>query len=105
MRLLLMIILCGVLATTSTSCGQINTAWMAIQADTAYNQQNYDKAIDLYKKLLKIQPANAKAQWQLGVAYYSNNNMLGVQRQIIRLKKLGRKDLAQDLEQVMKAGR
>ncbi len=84
-----------------TSCDNIRNSWKTIEASTAYNQGNYDKAIEIYKELIERNPNKADLYWSLGIAYYSKGEKLLVQKQIVQLRKLNRFDLAKDLEQLL----
>jgi len=83
------------------SCERISTAMMLMQANTSYNQGKYDKAIELYQKLIEINPANPEYHYQMGLSYFSSGDKTKVQQKANRLRKLGRDDLAQSLEQLL----
>ena len=84
-----------------SSCRKAESSWDLIKADTAYNQGNFEKAIELYKKLIEQDPQKADLYWKIGIAYYSNGEKFNTQKQIIQLKKLGKNDLADDLQQLL----
>lgn len=83
------------------SCERIKTSMMLMQANTAYNQGQYEQAIELYKKLIATNPHNPQYHYQLGVAYFSAGEKFQTQQKARRLRKLGRKDLAEDLERLL----
>ncbi|MFH1360514.1 MAG: tetratricopeptide repeat protein [Candidatus Omnitrophota bacterium] len=95
---LLALIICSI---AFVSCGKIKSSFKHLVAEAAYNQGKYDKAIGLYKEIVADNPSNAQLRWNLGIAYYSKGDLLNASRQAVELRKLGRKDLAQDLEQVI----
>jgi len=74
---------------------------MLMQANTAYNQGQYDQAIDLYKKLVVENPNNPEYHYQLGLAYFSKGEKFQAQQKANRLRKLGRTDLAESLDQLL----
>ncbi len=85
-----------------TGCTKIKRTVKQWAADVAYNQGKYDKAIMLYKELVEVYPDDSLLRWNLGISYYSNNDMLNASRQVIKLRVMGRDDLARDLEQLIK---
>ena len=84
-----------------SSCGKVGASLDLIKADAAYNQGNFEKAIELYKKLIEQDAQKADLYWKIGIAYYSNGEKSNTQKQIIQLKKLGKNDLANDLQQLL----
>ena len=100
MRILLLsfFLLCS--AACISSCERVHGSWQRLQAETAYNQQNYQKAIEIYRKLIKTSPGDGTLHWKLGIAYYSNGDLDRARTQIKELKKHGRDDLANDLSQL-----
>ncbi len=86
---------------SASSCDQIQKSLDLLQADTAYNQGNYVKAISFYQKLVQNNPQDSELQWKLGIAYYSNNEHSNVEKQIEKLQKLKNQKLADDLKQLI----
>ena len=82
------------------SCDKIKHSIKYAKAQAAYNQGNLNKAIELYRELIKDNPGDAKLQWDLGTVYFSKGEKLRVQKQITELRKLNRNDLADDLQQL-----
>jgi tetratricopeptide (TPR) repeat protein len=74
---------------------------MLMQANTAYNQGNYEQAIDLYKKMISIDQDNPDHHYRLGLAYFSKGEKYQAQRKANRLRKMNRTDLAESLEQLL----
>jgi len=72
-----------------------------MQANTAYNQGKYAQAIELYKKLVDENPDNPEYHYQLGLSYFSKGEKFRAQQKANRLRKLGRTDLAESLEQLL----
>lgn len=83
------------------SCEKIKSTWLVLKAETAYNQGNTKKAVELYKELIALNPTQPEFYWKLGIAHYSNNDKPSAQKQVARLKTLGRNDLADDLQQLL----
>lgn len=83
------------------SCAKVEQSFTYMQAETAYNQGDLNKAVELYKKLLEKTPNDASLHWRLGTVYFSKGEKLRVQKEIIELRKLGRDDLASDLKQLV----
>ncbi len=96
-----LVILCLLFLAVFASCTKIENAWLLIKADTAYNQGNFPKAIDLYKKIIEANPEGADLHWKLGIAYFSNNEKENVKKEIAQLRRLGKKDMANDLEHLL----
>lgn len=48
---------------------------MIKEAETAYTQENYNKAIELYEDILKNNGASAEIYYNLGNAYYKSNQI------------------------------
>ncbi len=71
-----------------------------LKAETAYNQANFTKAIEFYKEAIALKPDKADLHWKLGIAYYSNGDKKDFKEQVLKLRELGRNDLANDLEQL-----
>lgn len=88
-----------------SSCGQISYSLRYIAADAAYNQGKYEKAIKIYKELLEENPSEPMLHWNLGISYYSSGDLLNCSREAVKLRKLGKQDLAKDLEQLIAAPR
>lgn len=84
-----------------SSCQKIKNSFVFFDAEIAYNQGNFDKAIKLYKQLLEKNPDDPNLHYQLGAAYFSKGEKLKVQKQIAKLRKLGKENLAKDLEQLL----
>ena len=72
-----------------------------IKADTAYNQSHFKEAIELYKKLIEKDPQRSELYWKLGISYYSDGDRFNTRKQISQLRKLGKDDLANDLQQLL----
>jgi len=77
-------------------------------AQRAHNRKDFKTAIRLYTQLLeadphnKIHPDNAIIRYDLGVAYIDIGDRPKAQQQVTALKKLKRKDLAEELEKLLK---
>jgi len=96
------------LALASLSCDsikQLNQRVLYQKASTAHDEQNFDKAISLYREFLASEPNNALVNYDLGVAYTQKKDFSRAEAQIGKLKKLGRADLADQLLQVMEKAR
>lgn len=99
----LMILSAFLLILPLSSCDKIATSLRLIKADTAYNQAKFDKAIEIYKEVLENHPDEAEIHWKLGISYYSKGDLESVQKQVVRLKKLGAEELARDLEHLLES--
>ena len=83
----------------------------AIQSDPGYakarynlgsvylEQGDYDKAIEQLQKAIELDSEYTKAHSNLGIAYREKGDTAGLQRQIERLRRLNRSDLAAQLEE------
>jgi len=88
----------------------------AIELDPAYPQAygnlgsaylergEYDRAIAAYQKAIQLDPDYVKAHSNLAMAYLAKKDKTGLTRQVERLKKLGRRDLAEELEKNVNSG-
>ena len=74
---------------------------MLMQANTAYNQGQYDQAIELYKKLVAENSNNPEYHYRLGLAYFSKGEKFQAQQKVKHLRRLGRTDLAENLDQLL----
>ncbi len=72
MRKILLIVLLGISSFVSAK-EDINTYWQ--KANKAYQQKEYGTAIDLYEKIAAGKPKNAVVYYNLGNAYYKQNNI------------------------------
>ena len=101
MKKISILLLLSILAFSMSSCEKIKTHILTIQADAAYNQGNADKAIKLYRQIIINDPKNANAHWYLGLSYFSKSNKFGALRQVSELRKLGKDDLADELDKLI----
>ncbi len=101
MRKTLFLSLILLLSLTALSCTKLKTTLLEAQAMTAYNQGNIDRAIELYKKLVEINPTNGQYHWGLGTAYFSAGKPDNARWEVMQLRKLNRDDLADDLERLL----
>lgn len=85
----------------ASSCGKLQSSMDIIKAETAYNQGNFAKAIELYTQLIEINPSDPVLYHKLGIAYYSSGNKLKVEKQITKLRNLNNNELADDLQQLL----
>ena len=83
------------------SCQKIKSTMKFTEAETAYNQGNFDRALEIYLELVEMSPSDASLYWHLGTVYFSKGDKAGVQKQIKVLRKLGRGDLADDLAHLL----
>ena len=72
-----------------------------MEAETAYNQGNFDKALGLYQELSEQDPDDASLHWRLGTVYFSKGNKAKVRKEIKELRRLDHAELASDLEQLL----
>ena len=84
------------------SCGKLQSSPQLIKADTAYNQGNFKKSIEILKRLIEEDPTRPEYYHKLGVAYFSDGRKADAQQQVEELQKMGQKDLANDLKQLIK---
>ncbi|MDD3374276.1 MAG: hypothetical protein PHY73_00950 [Candidatus Omnitrophica bacterium] len=83
--------------------GKLYVIYLSLKASSATNAGNFEKAEALYQEIITLDPKAAEPYWQLGVVYISTNNELGVSRQIVKLKQMGRSDLAVSLRKLFQA--
>jgi len=74
--------------------GKMHVVYLSLKASSAMNAGNFEKAEKLYKEIIALEPKVAEHYWQLGVIYVSTNDKVRVSRQIVKLKRMGRSDLA-----------
>lgn len=74
------------------------------QATKAHDHGHYDKAIQIYKKVLKMSPDDADINYNLGVAYISDNQIKEAQEQMQKLTELGNEEYAGILKNLMEKG-
>lgn len=77
---------------------------MRYQATQAHDHGNYKKAIQLYKKMLKMSPGDVDINYNLGVAYISDNQIQEAQEQMQKLIELGNEEYAGILKNLMEKG-
>ena|SRR3989344_5370374 len=65
----LTVVLCLCLGFISLSCGRAKAAIFSEKAYDYHNRGEYDKAVDMYKKLIALEPKNAVNYWDLAIAY------------------------------------
>lgn len=77
------------------------------RASRLHDEGKIEQAIVVYKRLLaedpqnQTLPNNANIHYDLGMAYLDDNNLTKAREQIVILKKLGRDDLAKELQGAM----
>ncbi|MDP8264733.1 MAG: hypothetical protein P9M12_04550 [Candidatus Aceula lacicola] len=74
--------------------GKIYVAYLSLKASTAASGGNFKKAEKLYKEIIALEPNVAEHYWQLGTIYIGTHNKIEVSKQIVKLKRMGRSDLA-----------
>lgn len=90
-----------------TACHGFNEQLLYNKASEYHNKGQFDKAIEIYKKLLagdpddKVVPDNAIMHYDLGMAYLDKGERGLAQKQVEVLKKLNRDDLAGELHNMM----
>lgn len=99
-RDLLIVSFAFLLAGTSLGCEKLNREIIYTRARSLHDNGKYEKAIELYKKLISSSSDNSEVQYDLGVAYADMGDMESVRKQIKILKEAGRTDLAQILETI-----
>ena len=57
------------------SLSAADTASLALQADSAYNREDYRAAIDLYRAAIAADGPSTVVYYNLGNAYYRNDNI------------------------------
>ncbi len=92
------IILCFLLSLSSVSCAKINSVWLSATAGSALDKGQYDKAITKYEKLTELNPDEYSNYWNLGVAYARQHKYSEAQKQVVKLQKVGKDDLANELK-------
>ena len=95
------ITLCLTLGVLLTSCKAIKIPWLQVQAETAYNQGNFEQAVKLYEQLIELKPDSDMYHWHLGICYFSQGKTYKAQKEVVQLRKIGAEDLAKDLEQLI----
>jgi Tfp pilus assembly protein PilF len=83
------------------SCDNIKVAILSGQAMFARNSGQFDKAEKLYQQIIDIQPEVPEHHWELATIYITARKRFLAHRQIDKLKKMGRDDLAQTLQRLM----
>lgn len=67
-------VICLIFAITPAFSAENDVQAMAVKADSAYNNHDYDEAITLYSELSKEYPSSSAILFNLGCAYYKSGN-------------------------------
>jgi tetratricopeptide (TPR) repeat protein len=77
---------------------------MYTRARSLHDKGHVEKAIAIYKNLIKSNKNNSEVQYDLGVAYVDLHNQRMAQKQVEILEEMDRSDLADILRTVIKDG-
>lgn len=89
----------------SLSCDEVRTQLLYRQAQNAHNAGHYDRAISLYKEILKIRPDNSQVYHDMAVAYLDKRDFAGAQKQIMIIEKMGYPEMAGILREMTNTAR
>ena len=84
-------------------CDQVKSYLWSRQAQEAHSEGEYQKAIDLYKKLIELEPSDPGHYWDLGIAYFDSGNEEKAREQIGKLRKIGQEEYAKRMEEVFRS--
>ena len=73
-------------------------AFLSAKANAAKNNASMERAEEIYKEIIRIQPGVPEHYWELGTFYLSNNNKHRARQQVEKLRKMGCNDLADSLQ-------
>ncbi len=88
-------------------CQGFDEQLMLNEANRAHDSGNFERAIEIYEKLLardpenKVYPDNALIHYELGVAYLDAKDRMSALRQIEALRRLGANEFVKVLEGLM----
>lgn len=85
------------IAMSLSSCGKIQVGYLSAKAMSAMNGGNFEKAEELYLKVIELEPNVADHHWQLASVYISSKRNAKARQEIEKLRSLGRDDLADQL--------
>ena len=72
--------------------------YLSMKSATAINNGSFEKAAGIRREIIAIEPDVAEHYWELGTICISRKDKIGVSRQIKKLRKMGRDDLADSLK-------
>ena len=84
------------------SCDSVKTFWLTATAGKALDNDQLDKAITKYEKLIELHPDDYTNYWNLGVADAHKGDWVNAKKQAKKLEELGRNDLANEMYQYLK---
>lgn len=71
---------------------------LSAKANAAKNNASLERAEELYKEIIRIQPDVPEHYWELGTLYISNHDNYKARQQVEKLREMGRNDLADNLQ-------
>jgi tetratricopeptide (TPR) repeat protein len=94
----------AVLALSSLSCQKLTQQIMYTRARNLHDHGHIEKAVEIYKNLIKANSNNSEVQYDLGVAYVDLHKGPQAQKQVSILRDMNRDDLADILRTVIRDG-
>ncbi len=88
---------------TLGGCDSWNQYWWAKQAEEAQSNGDNKKAVDLYQKLIEVNPNEPNNYWNLAILYLDTEQEKKALEIRDKLKKVGRDDYAQRLDEVVRS--
>jgi Flp pilus assembly protein TadD len=86
---------------SSCSCQGFDSEILYKYAERLHNEGRFEKAIQVYKRIVKDDPKNAIVQYDLGVAYVDLGDLENAEKQAQVLLKLEREDLATGIQRLI----
>ena len=83
-------------------CNNAKIYWLTEKAKEAHDDGNNQKAIELYKKVIELEPNNPNNYWELGIAYLDSGEEEKANEVIAQLRKLGHDDYADKMEELIR---
>lgn len=102
MEMIRSLILCGLILTTTSCSKSLKQDLLYSRAQSLHDQGKYDKAIAVYKKILELEGEHDDVIYDLGVAYADKGDEENARNQVETLRKVGRSDLADILEEAIR---
>jgi tetratricopeptide (TPR) repeat protein len=101
---MVLVILAAVSVCVMASC-DLKSMTQKVMYNRARNLHDHGKleqAIEVYQKVLEFDGDNTEVYYDLGVAYADHHDVNNAKKQAAILRKLGRRDLAEVLETVIR---
>ena len=101
---ILVVAILAIVVFLAVSFPKIRWEMTRYQATQAHDKGDYEKAIEKYKQLLEMKPADPEILYNSGVAYISNNQAGKAKEQMQKLRNVGNNEFANILKELIDKG-